>query len=346
MKAGQAMAFRDIPGNPGIKKILQNALRNGRLPHALLFCGPDGVYKRRTAFTLAQALNCRNAADDACGECESCRAIRRSEETGETWHPDIQELSVETQAIKIEQVRALKEAAYLRPMTARARVFILSEAERLSDEAANSLLKVLEEPPGFSYVLLIAPSPDVLLPTIVSRCRVLTFLPITREEVEKRLRGDGQPDERARALSFVAGGNLERAAVFDWDEVQELRERTWGLVRVLAGEPGVAAAFEGLEARGGESGRESVRDELRERVEVFVSFCRDLLLLHEGGEASLLFNPDYEARLREAAAGLDRRRILEALRGAEGVLAGLPRNLNPTLLVSAFVAGLWSSNDA
>jgi DNA polymerase-3 subunit delta' len=336
------MAFKDIPGNPGIKKILQTALGNGRLPHALLFCGPEGVYRRRTAFALAQALNCRNAVDDACGECDSCRAIRRSEETGESWHPDVQELTVETQAIKIDQVRALKEAAYLRPMTGRARVFILSAAERLSEQAANSILKVLEEPPGFSYILLIAPSPDVLLPTIVSRCRVLTFLPITREEVEQRLREDGQPDERARALSFVAGGNLERAAACDWDEVQELRERTWGLVRALAGEPGVAAAFEALEARGGEA----VRDELRERVEVFVSFCRDLLLLREGGEASLLFNPDYEARLREAAAGLDRRRILEALGGAEGVLAGLPRNLNPTLLVSAFVAGLWSLNDA
>ncbi len=91
------MAFKDIPGNPGVKKILQSALRNGRLPHALLFCGPAGVYKRRTAFTLAQALNCRRSTDDACGDCESCRAIKRSEETGQTWHPDIQELAVENQ---------------------------------------------------------------------------------------------------------------------------------------------------------------------------------------------------------------------------------------------------------
>jgi len=332
------MAFKDIPGNPAVKKILQSALQNGRLPHALLFCGPAGVYKRRTAFTLAQALNCRRSTDDACGECESCRAIKRSEETGQTWHPDIQELSVENQAIKIEQIRDLKEAAYLRPMSARRRVFILSEAEKLSEAGANSILKVLEEPPLFSYLLLIAPSPDVLLPTIVSRCRVLTFLPITREEVERRLREEGQPDEKARVLSFVAGGNLEKAAEFDWDEVQELRERTWGLVRTMAGEPVAAAALEGLESRGGDS----VRDELREKVEIFVSFCRDLLLLHEAGNASLLFNPDYEERLREAAAGFDRRRILEALRGAEAVLAGLSRNLNPTLLVSEFVAGLWS----
>ena len=336
------MAFKDIPGNPGVKKVLQSALRNGRLPHALLFCGPAGVYKRATAFTLAQALNCRRSTDDACGECESCRAIKRSEETGETWHPDIQEISRRNQVIGIDQVRGLKEAAYLRPMSARRRVFILSEAERLSDDGANSMLKVLEEPPFFSYLLLIAPAPDLLLPTILSRCRVLTFLPITREEVERRLREDGQPDDRARVLSFVAGGNLEKAREFDWDGVRALRERAWGLVQTMAGEPGAAEALAEFEFRGLDTVREAARDELREKLEIFASFCRDLLLLHEDGNAALLFNPDYEERLRAAAAAFERRRILEALRGADGVLAGLPRNLNPTLLVSDFVAGLWS----
>jgi len=336
------MAFKDIPGNPGVKKILQNALRKGRLPHALLFCGPAGVYKRATAFTLARALNCRELSDDACGECDPCRAIKRSEETGETWHPDIQEISPEKQVIKIDQVRGLKEAAYLRPMSARTRVFILSEAERLNDEGANSMLKVLEEPPPFSYLVLIAPSTDLLLPTILSRCRVLNFLPITREEVERRLREDGQPDDHARLLSFIAGGNLERAREFDWDEVRGLRERMWALVRTMAGEPGAAAALAELELRGGDPDREAVRGELRERLEVFSSFCRDLLLLHEGGNAALLFNPDYQEPLRAAAAAFDRRRILAALRGADGVFAGLTRNLNPTLLVSDFAAGLWS----
>lgn len=336
------MAFKDIPGNPGVKKILQSALRNGRLPHALLFCGPPGVYKRATAFTLAQALNCRRSDDDACGECESCRAIKRSEETGETWHPDIQEISPEKQVIKIEQVRGLKEAAYLRPMSARNRVFILSEAERLGEEGANSMLKVLEEPPPFSFLFLIAPSADLLLPTILSRCRVLNFLPIAREEVERRLREDGHPDDHARLFSFVAGGNLEKARELDWDEVRGLRERAWGLVQTMAGEPGAAEALTEFDFRGGDAVREAARDELRERLEIFSSFCRDLLLLHESGNTTLLFNPDFEGRLRTAAAVFERRRILEALRGADAVLAGLPRNLNPTLLVSDFVAGLWS----
>ncbi len=336
------MAFKDIPGNEGVKRVLQNALRNGRLPHALLFCGPPGVYKRRMAFILARALNCLRLVDDACGECESCRTIQRSEETGETWHPDVLEIFRENQVIGIDQVRGLKEAAYLRPMSARRRVFILSEAERLSDEGANSMLKVLEEPPLFTYLLLIAPAPDLLLPTILSRSRVLMFSPITREEIEKHLREDGQPDDRARTLSFVAAGNLEKARTFDWDEVQASRERAWGLVRMMAGKAGAAAALAAFDVRGGAMVREAARDTLREGLEIFATYCRDLLLLHENGNAALLFNPDYEDRLRETAEAVERRRVLEALRGADGVLAGLPRNLNPTLLVSGFVAGLWS----
>ena len=138
------------------------------------------------------------------------------------------------QALAIDQIRLMKQAAFLRPMSGRKRVFILADAEEMSADAANSLLKVLEEPPLFSHIVLVTPSPFLLLPTIVSRCQTLAFSAISNEEIGRILADHDYPEDQARILSLLVDGNLERALGLEWEEVQALKEGSWRLFESLA----------------------------------------------------------------------------------------------------------------
>ncbi len=319
------MAFKDIPGNDGVKRILRLALERGRVPGSLIFGGPEGVGKTAMALTLAKALNCLTLTSDSCDACPSCRAVDAGR------HPDVMVLTAEVRDVKIEQTRLVKQLAYLRPMSGRRRVFVVGEAENLNEASANSILKVLEEPPAFSHIVLVTPSPYALLPTIRSRCQSLTFSAIAREEIEKILTERDFSREQARVLSLLVDGNLERALERGWDEVQALREDSWAL-------------FEALDS-GGRAGRflerfgavpKAVQEEFGAVLEVFASFVRDILLLRLGGDTALLLNPDFEARLREAAEPWSARRALGVLAELDFVLAELGRNLNKGLLATTF----------
>lgn len=171
------MAFKDIVGNERIKHILRLSLQKGRVPNSLLFCGPEGVGMRAMALALAKALMCEKKQDEACETCPVCRSMHLDPE--ENRCPDFIVYSPEKDVVKIEFMRELKELAYVRPMLGGRRVFIVDEAEKMNVEAANSILKILEEPPPYTYIILIATNPELVLPTIKSRCRVLSFAPIS-----------------------------------------------------------------------------------------------------------------------------------------------------------------------
>jgi len=323
------MAFKDIPGAGRIKRTLKLALSRGRVPNSLLFTGPEGVGKRRTALTLAKALNCREMSDDSCDRCSSCLAIDGGR------FPDVMEIETaeDKAGVAIEQIRLLKHLAYLRPMAGRKRVFIVSAAEEMSEAAENSVLKVLEEPPLFSHIILVTASPFLLLPTIVSRCRTLAFAPVRREEIERILVERDYPEDRARVLSLLVGGNLERALELEWDEVQELKEESWTLLEgLLSGRN--ASLF--LDRFGGLA--KSALEPFRETMEILASFVRDMVLLKTGGEGRFLLNPDFEDRLREAAGSATVPRLLGLLAEMDFVLTELPKNLNKNLLAAAFLS--------
>ncbi len=241
------------------------------------------------------------------------------------------EIEAEGKEISIAQMRLLKQMAYLRPMAGKKRVFILNEADIMSGDAANSLLKVLEEPPLFSHIVLVTASPFLLLPTIQSRCQSLAFAAITKEEIEEILLDKDYPSDQAKILSLLVDGNLARALDLDWGEVQTLKDVSW-------------AEFEGmLTGRHGSlfldrfgTLAKAVHDELGETLELYASFCRDILLIKLGGDARLLLNPDFEPRLHESAAGVSLRQLLGTLAEIDTVLTELPRNLNKKLLVATF----------
>src|SRR5262245_40345377 len=208
------MRFDEFIGNPKVIERLRGKLRENRFPHGLIFSGPEGVGKHTLAIQLAKALNCRNAQPgDFCGECPSCRKI----ESGT--HPDVMTITVAEDAtqIKIAQIRQLLSTLALQPLEGRSKVFIIDPADALNPEAANALLKGLEEPPENSFCILITVNVHELLLTVRSRSQVYNFTPLTLDEI----RHHGITDELRVRWSQ---GSIGRARMLDMTRVKSERE--------------------------------------------------------------------------------------------------------------------------
>lgn len=328
------MSFNSIAGNTRVKRILKMALQKGRVPNSLLFCGPEGVGKLRMAKELAIALNCLQAGDEACGDCVPCGAIRAGfDDEGKAGaFPDVMVIQPEKAVIKIDQMKFVKQMAYLKPLSGKRRVFIVDQAETMNEEAANSLLKVLEEPPHFTHIVLVTSNPFRILPTIRSRCQILSFSPITREEIERILLENGYPSERARVLAPFVDGNLERALNLDWEEIGLAREEAWNLFLSVASPKGGSEFL----SRYIQMQRAAVQEDLGKTLEIFASFCRDILLIQEGGDERFLRNPDYAEALKETSCRWDVGTSLACLDLTESALAASKRNMNVNLLAATY----------
>lgn len=338
------MPFKDIPGNGRVKDLLRLALAKSRLPNSLLFCGPEGVGKTATARVLAQALNCVRLKDDGCGDCDPCRAIADAlgDPAKAGKFPDVLTIALgeNKKDISINQAKEIKQIAYLKPMAGRSRVFIVEDAELMSEEAANSILKVLEEPPLTSHIVLVTSRPEILLPTIVSRCRVLAFRPVSTDEAERALLDKGLPAERARTLALLSRGNLERALALDWDEVVAERERAWQAFLALAADRDASPLLR-LWAF---APRSAIKNEIVRTMELFAGFFRDVLYVKTGGRPEGLLNPDAADRVEEAGRLLSGPDALRGLALVDGVLQGLDRNLNAVLLMTDFISRFTGRN--
>lgn len=194
--------FADIVGQRMAVSILKRALQQGA-SHAYLFSGPPGVGKSEAAVAFAAGLAC---ADDGCGECGTCRRVV------EGVHPDVEIVAPEGNLILLEQITDIGLHAAYRPYEARAKVYIILEAESFNAPAANAFLKTLEEPPGHVHFLLVTDRPERLVPTIVSRCQPVVFSPVpvpvlTAELVSRH----GLAEREAALLARVSGGNLAYA---------------------------------------------------------------------------------------------------------------------------------------
>lgn len=189
--------------------VLQKTLQSGKVPHAFLFCGLEGIGKRRAATGLAQALNCESKTSAPCSQCPSCQKIEKN------IHPDCLWIEPEGKFIKIETLREVKQKAYLHPLEGAAKIFLIDPAEAMTESAANALLKILEEPPAQTFFVLITSKPSLLLPTTRSRCQSLDFAPLTEEVLGKILSAAGFSGEEAKRRAALAQGSASRA--LEWD---------------------------------------------------------------------------------------------------------------------------------
>jgi DNA polymerase-3 subunit delta' len=288
------MSFSDIIGQDRVIRLLRRALRHGRLPHALLFTGLEGTGKRLVALTLAKVLNCRGGIqDDCCDQCLSCRKMASGN------HPDLLMVEREGQFIRIDRVRDLQRRLRFRPLEGRWRVVLIPDAQTMRTEAANALLKILEEPPPENLFLLTAPDATALLPTIASRCLSLRFQPLTRAAIAGHLtRVHAIPAERATVVAALAGGSLSRAVTLLDEEELDRRRRlleTFARIREVSASEALAVA----EKWSGE------KADLGEDLEWVKMWARDMLVLHLAAGKERLLNQDLAGELTAAAALFD-----------------------------------------
>lgn len=366
------MPFSDFTGNERIVAALRGALRTGRVPHALLFSGPRGLGKYTLARMFAQAANCERLPDDFCGSCNTCRRIalladpepliaQGLAERGESadaatiervplilqTHPDVWALvpdpvrlraPVARPTLRVGQLRAVQRAAHFQPQ-GRRRLFILDGADTMRWDVANVFLKILEEPPTSSTLILLAPSPYSLLPTIVSRCLQFHFAPLTDAEVEKLLTAQKDRKHSERKLAAqLAEGSPGLAMAMDVDaEAQSRRNALRILDRAARGQD-FARLFADTAAIA--KNRETPFDA---QLAAFYTLLTDLLELTAGVKHPALRNPSLARELEALSRIVDSAWVQRAIAGIDGLTLGARRNLNRQLGLDALAADLTSS---
>ncbi len=269
------MLLDDILGHERVREGLKSAAASDTVHHAMLFSGPEGVGKGAVARAFAALAACPNpsASGDACGTCRSCERILSHRPGEETRHPDVLWLSPQSSAvIKIAQVRDLLGIIPYPPLEARVRTVVIEPADTMNVEAANALLKTLEEPPSSTRFILITSRPDALLSTIRSRCQAIHFGRLADEEVERGLRAAGVGPEQARRGAALADGSLGVALERIDDPVLARGDEILG--RCVAVRPGDATAALQLAADLADP-----KDQVPQVLEVLLRFYRDALLL-------------------------------------------------------------------
>jgi len=213
--------FSAFLGNPIAVARLKRAVAAGRVPHAMIFAGPEGVGKKTLGMLLARRLNClRPEGEDPCADCPSCRKMDAG------MHPDFMLVQPDGAFIKIEQIRAVIGEVAFQPFEGQYRLIIFDRADQMRAEAANSLLKTLEEPSSRTILILVTSQPYSLLPTIRSRAQLIQFNAIPQEQIfEYLVRQTGLQLPEARLAAALSNGSLAAAAGFDIDGYREVRSQ-------------------------------------------------------------------------------------------------------------------------
>ena len=363
------MGFSDFLGNETMIAALRGALRAERVPHAILFTGPRGVGKFTLARMFAQAANCERLKDDFCGECLPCLAIARLAnlsdliqqglaERGESadsatvertplilqTHPDVWVVvpdpvrlksPVARPVLRIGQLRAVQRAAYFQPM-GRRRVFILDGTETMRTDVSNVFLKILEEPPGSATLILTAPSPFNLLPTIVSRCMQFHFAPLSQEVVEGILKAQGhrKPAEIKLAVQLSEGSPGLAVEM----NVEAVVERRRALLRILE-HAARAQGFSQLFADTNQLAKD--RDSsFEDLLADFYGLLSDLLELTAGLKTPVLRNPHLRKEIAALARTVNSDWVIRTISGLDELAAGARRNLNRQLGLDALAVSL------
>ncbi len=339
------MPFHDVIGHERPKAILQTALRHDRVAHAYLLHGDDGIGKKLLALRFAQAINCESGDGlDACGACRSCRQFETrthpdflviepdrglEEIDGELVKPDRE---VANPQIKIEQIREVEHAVVYQPLVGRKKMIIIDEADRMTLQAANALLKTLEEPPGHSVLLLVCSRPSALPATVRSRCQVIRFAPPARTQVEAALVLKRElPPADARLLALASQGRIGHALAMDLKETRKKQDEYSALVSPgsLQSITTILTAAEAL-----------YKDRGRETIEWLAQWVRDILLTRIGADQGQLLHRDRLPLLTEAAGRARVDQLLDLLDEIDAAQRAATRNLNVRLTLEILLLRL------
>ncbi len=310
--------FSDVIGHKDVVERLRNTLRSGRIANSYIFSGPVDVGKEFVAVNFAKALNCLSDGEDSCDECISCRKIDDGN------HPDVTVIRPEGTRVKIDQVRSLQRQGSYRVMEGKRKVYIIAEAEKMTPEAANSLLKTLEEPPGDMVLILLTSVYSALLPTIRSRCQSLKFslasLALLRKELMERV---GLPQSEAKWVALRSQGKIGKALRLAKEEKEDAEDE-------------ISTSFPDLGPNNGASllhifKKAENLNKAQDPLDLLLSWYRDLMLVKQGCTETMLTHSDKKNELEKIARFCSDVQIEKLIRTALRTRSLIQRNINPTL---------------
>ena len=321
------MRFESIIGQERPVRFLTRMLQKGSIPHAMLFTGIDGVGKQTTAGALGMALNCLSPVGvSACGACPSCQKVSSGA------HPDMITICPEGAFIKIDQVRTLSRQLRFAPLEGDWRVVIINDAQAMNLEASNAVLKILEEPPKGTVIILTASQTTDLLPTIVSRCQQIAFRPIPCEKITQVLEETrGLDRQTATTLAVSTKGSLGKALSIDEEKWTTWRANLVDQIASLSiGSIQPVLAFADALARD--------KDRLADALDIIMAWFRDLLMCRVCPQR--VINQNVMTKIEEASQGLSVNELLEKVAAVHGAQTAISQNSNVRLALEVMMMRL------
>ncbi|TVY06821.1 DNA polymerase III subunit delta' [Paenibacillus cremeus] len=283
------MSFQAIAGQDRVKRILQNSLRTDKVSHAYIFTGPSGTGRRGMAKAFAQAIYCKVLPDDACGECLDCRKVEHGN------HPDLHWITPDGASIKIEQIRELQKQFAYRASASGIKMYVLEDADKMTVQAANSLLKFLEEPTSQVVAVLITDNGQALLPTIRSRSQWIPFTPMGRDAMAAELLKEGHsPVLVQMAVRLTAGIDAARDLI-QGNGFAELRNLVIQLTKEsLSRLPSALLTAQQKLAKG------EFSEQLPAFLDMLILWLKDMVQLGIGNRESLIYSDQSDWMTQQA----------------------------------------------
>ncbi|MDD5097076.1 MAG: DNA polymerase III subunit delta' [Candidatus Omnitrophica bacterium] len=317
------MRFNACLGHDLPISMINGYLEKNRLTGGYIFSGPEGIGKKMVAKIIAQGLNCTADSEKPCGSCSACLRIQKMQ------HPDVHIIENDESQIKIDAIRDIKREASFRPYEGLMKVFIIDNAHKLNAEAANSLLKILEEPPKDSVIILVTHKVQTILSTVLSRCKQIRFAPLPRVSLESVLIKDHfVGKDLAHFLSYYCEGRLGFAL--------KLKDS-----RILAEKNAIFNSFMLSEKPLEGNYFSQSKDQLHVCLNILASWARDLYLLKAGIPASEIIHADRQSDLLKLAHKLSFKQLNGIISGVTESSMYLDNNVNTKLLLHNLGAQLW-----
>ena len=321
----------NLIGHEWAVDMLKKHIVRGTTRHAYLFAGPPSLGRRTLALRFAQALNCPTPVEAGvpCGTCRDCKQIESMQ------HADLTVIQADSEGgtLKVDQIREARRTLTLKPYQSKYRVTIFLRFQESNDNAANALLKTLEEAPSYAVLILTADNPEQLLPTIVSRCEVLRLRPLSVKEVQRELENRGLENSRAKLIAHISGGRMGYAIrLIENDSLLVKREeRLNDLLTLLPASRVEKFAYADKLSKD--------KDSMRQTIVFWLSYWRDVMLRTAQAETPLV-NVDRNVEIEDIAGRMDLPSARHVVSGLESTLEKMDRNVNSRMLAEVLLLDL------
>lgn len=328
------MNFNEIAGQKNIVEGLKGLLRNNKLGHAYIFSGPKGIGKRTVARILASILMCNNeGVDESCGKCQPCRLFENGT------NPDFCVVELKGSSIGVEDIRHMQHDISIRPLYSGRKVYLIPEAEKMTVQAQNCLLKTLEEPPGYAVIILATSNYDGLLETIRSRSIRHEFKKNSFEEVKEFLtKRFGSDFKEADFVASYADGVIGRALeLLESDQFKEIRDKVIDTVMKLS-ESNLVDIFDIYPLF------EENKDDVDSILDIMLIFYRDLLVAGKSGNEKILINSDKKDIILRNVDRFSTGKLLNNITAIEEGRKNIKQNANYQLAIEVMLMKLQEEN--